>query len=198
MSLDGGVKKWEGYRVLVFQYRDALSLAEKIMMSFVFAVLTGLAAQVRFILPVTPIPFTGQVFAVLLSAVVLGRFYGGLSQIFYVGLGMIGVPWFSGGLAGSLLSPTTGYLLGFIPAAFFIGWMTEKTPLARHFFSQVLILLLGVCIIYFFGSIYVMILTHSGVMKAFTIAVYPFIIFDIFKALSVSLITIAILPKTRY
>lgn len=193
MQSTHALKGLEYYRVLAFSWREKLSVYEKLMLSFVFAAFTGLMAQVRFYLPVTPILFTGQVFAVLLSAVILGRVYGGLSQVFYVSFGMMGVPWFTGGAVGSPLSPTTGYLLGFIAAAFFIGWVTDKTNKSHFFFSQILIIISGVLVIYCFGALYFYILTGTGLLKTLQLAVYPFIIFDIFKVISTALISTTIL-----
>ena len=151
----------------------------------------------RFFLPITPVPFTGQVFAVLLSAVLLGRFYGGLSQIIYAGAGFLGVPWFTGGVSASFFSPTAGYVVGFIAAAFFIGWAMEKSKRFRFFFPQTMILMTGVFIIYFFGAVYFMGLTGASINSALQMAVYPFIVFDIFKAISTALLVSVILPKTE-
>ena len=155
----------------VFFWKERLSLSEKVLLSVFFACFTGLMAQVRFFLPVTPVPFTGQVFAVLLSAALLGRFYGGLSQIIYAGAGFLGVPWFAGGVAASFFSPTAGYVVGFIAAAFFIGWAMEKSKKFRFFFPQAAILVTGVFIIYLFGAVYFMGFTGSGVQKALHLAV---------------------------
>ena len=191
------IKGLERYRVMVFRKRNSLSVVEKIILSFIIAVLTGLFAQVRFYLPVTPIPFTGQVFAVLLSGILLGRIYGGLSQIFYVGFGMMGMPWFAGGAAGSLLSPTAGYLFGFILAALFIGWLADKTDRSRNFFHQVAVLIAATGIIYLCGTIYYISVFQTGIKTALFLTVYPFIIFDILKAIGVAVIAYSILPNTR-
>ena len=105
-----------------FSWRRGLGLAGNVMLSLCFAGLTGLAAQVRVPLPFTPVPITGQVFAVLLGGVFLGGGYGALSQILYLGMGAAGVPWLAGGGSGLPLGPT-GYTvrasarLSFRPAA---------------------------------------------------------------------------------
>ncbi|MCK5707359.1 MAG: biotin transporter BioY [Candidatus Aureabacteria bacterium] len=190
-------KSLEYYRVTAFKWRNSLSVSEKIVLSFFMAVITGLMAQARFYLPVTPVPFTGQVIAVLLSGVLLGSVYGGLSQVFYVGLGMAGVPWFAGWSAGSFLSPTTGYLFGFILAALFIGWMIDKYKSRQSILKQILILLTGVLIIYASGAFFFLTAFQSNIKTCLSLTVYPFILFDIFKAISVSVIASIIIPKVR-
>ena len=92
--------RWRGVRSRAFEWRSELPVAARIGLAFCMAGVTGLSAQVRVPLPFTPVPFTGQVFAVLLAGVLLGRYYGALSQLAYVGLGVAGVPWGTAGGAG--------------------------------------------------------------------------------------------------
>ena len=65
-------------------------------------------AQVVIPLPWTPVPITAQTFAVLMAGVVIsGRWWGGISQVMYLAVGLLGVPWFAGMTGGY------GVLLGF-------------------------------------------------------------------------------------
>ena len=86
-----------------------------------FAALTAIGAWIS--IPIPPVPFTFQVLFVLLAGAVLGSARGGLSQIVYVLLGVIGLPVFAGGASGPgvLFGPTGGYIFGFIVAAFVVG-----------------------------------------------------------------------------
>src|SRR3972149_4985549 len=86
-------------------------------LSFAFAAFTGVCAQVRFYLPFTPVPVTGQVFAVLLCGVLLGPAFGAFSQLLYIALGVAGGPWFVLGPVG----PTGGYIVGFVLAPAIVG-----------------------------------------------------------------------------
>jgi biotin transport system substrate-specific component len=52
--------------------------------------LTGLAAQVSIHTPLTPVPFTLQTFAVLLTGAVLGPVRGALSMLLYLVAGVVG------------------------------------------------------------------------------------------------------------
>ncbi|RCV66155.1 biotin transport system substrate-specific component [Methanophagales archaeon] len=169
----------------------------KLLLALGMACLTGLGAQLKIFLPFTPVPFTGQIFFVLLSGTLLGR-YGGLSQAIYVGIGCLVVPWFAAGTGGGvevLIGVTGGYLIGFIIASTIIGMFTERYLTARGLKFQLLIMLLGIGIIYVFGAIQFSLLMHTGFQKTMILAVIPFISLDILKAISTALISTAILPK---
>ena len=121
------IDRYKDIRYSLFRWRCEASLAHRVILAFGMACLTGIAAQARFPLPWTPVPISAQTFAVLLSGVVLGGWYGGLSQVFYIGSGIAGVPWFNGGGSGiaHFLGPTGGYMIGFVLAALFIGHFAD-------------------------------------------------------------------------
>ncbi|MFQ5670244.1 MAG: biotin transporter BioY [Acidobacteriota bacterium] len=102
-----------------------------------FVMLTAVAAQIRVPLPFTPVPFTLQVLAVLLSGYVLGALGGAVSMSAYLGLGALGLPAFSGGAGGwgALTGFTGGYLLASPLAAFVVGLLAGRSaaPLQRVF-----------------------------------------------------------------
>ena len=136
MDLFMYINKYKNLRYNFFKWRYELELVHKLSLALVFAFLTGLLAQVRFYLPGTPVPVTGQVFGVFLAGILLGK-WGGVSQCMYVGLGAAGLPWFvgfNGGLA-YLAGPTGGYIIGFIFAAFFLGYFVDKYIQSRSFVS---------------------------------------------------------------
>jgi biotin transport system substrate-specific component len=194
------VDRYRYQRYQIFSWRHSLSTAQKLGLALAVASLTGLMAQLRFYLPFTPVPVTGQVFAVLLSGVVLGKWYGGVSQGLYVGLGAAGLPWFavwSGGI-GVISGPTGGYLIGFILAASLIGWFTERYVGARSFLPQLGLMVIAVALIYGLGAAWFSILFSDGFTAIMKMAVLPFIPLDIIKAVAVAGITCAILPKEAY
>ncbi|MEO0128817.1 MAG: biotin transporter BioY [candidate division WOR-3 bacterium] len=177
--------------VAYFRWLKELSLIKKIGLSLLFALFTGIFAQIRIPLGFTPVPVTGQVFVVLLSGVLLGGFYGGLSMIFYITLGAIGIPWFAGFRAGLNPGPTIGYLLGFIPAAIFIGLLAHRH---KKLLSQILIMLFGVLLIYFIGALNFAFLLKTNFLTTIKLAVLPFIPFDIMKAILAGILSRVILP----
>src|ERR687897_3048574 len=92
--------------------------------SALMAAVTAVAAQIAVPLPFSPVPFTLQVLAVILSGLLLGPRYGALAQAIYLLIGAVGVPVFAqfkGGL-GVLLGPTGGYLLSYPIAAAVAGF----------------------------------------------------------------------------
>jgi biotin transport system substrate-specific component len=123
---------WGGYRRARAQvYRSAVGLhwGYKAGLAAVFAGLTALSAQVAIPLPWTPVPFSLQPLAVLVTGAVLGRHYGLLSVGLYLLAGAVGLQVFadqsSSGLE-VLTGYTSGYLLGFALAAYLVGWYVER------------------------------------------------------------------------
>jgi biotin transport system substrate-specific component len=201
------ISAYKQARYNLFKWRYESVFVYKVALAFAFAGLTGLGAQLRIYLPFTPVPITGQVFLVLLSAVLLGKWYGGLSQALYAGIGGAGVPWFapkvgmpvfsSGGWA-VLTGATGGYILGFIIAAFIIGWFVDNFIRARSTSFLIPLLLSGVAIIYLSGALWIALLMGTGFQKTIAIAVLPFIPGDIIKAFAIVLVATALLPKETY
>lgn len=144
------------------------------------ALLVALLAQVRIPLPFTPVPLTGQTFAVLLVGATLGAKRGAGSMTLYTALGALGLPVFAGGAAGLayLAGPTLGYLVGFIVAAFVIGKLAER-GLERTLRTSLLPFFIGTLVIYAFGAGWLAIL--FGVEKALALGVLPFIVGDVIK-----------------
>ena len=116
------------------------------------SLVTAAAAQIEIRLPWTPVPITGQTFAVLLSGTLLGSRRAFLGQCLYLLEGAMGLPFFAGGAAGvaRLLGPTGGYLIAFPFAAAMTGAFAEhaldRTP-ARMF----LIMIAGSIVIFGLG-----------------------------------------------
>ncbi|MCL0053115.1 biotin transporter BioY [Dehalococcoidales bacterium] len=185
-----------------FKWRYELSIPKKLVLALGFACLTGLVAQVKFPVPWSPVPITGQTFAVLLAGVLLGRWWGGVSMAIYAGLGFIGLPWFA---VGGLASPTGGYIIGFILAALFLGYFTDRYIRSRSFFSMlglmlfanfILIHIPGLIQLYFWlGLVKGEFPTLSSLLWMGTI---PFIPGDITKAVAAAAITRGITPKQAY
>lgn len=184
----------------LFKWRYELPMIKKVVLCLLMAGLTGLAAQIKVYLPFTPVPITGQVFAVLLSGTFLGRYYGALSQGFYILLGAAGIPWFANFSSGTkvIFGVTGGYIWGFVFASTFVGWFSERFIVTRKFLPQVIIMLLGVMIIYFCGAVQFVYIMKTTFMETLTKAVLPFIPLDILKSILVATISTTLLPKKSY
>ena len=90
--------------------------------------LIALSAQLRIILPFSPVPITGQTFTILLIGTLYGSKRGLATVMTYLALGAMGLPVFAGGAFGiaRLVGPTAGYLVGFLAAAFVVGLLSER------------------------------------------------------------------------
>jgi biotin transport system substrate-specific component len=185
-------------RIRAFAWRCALPMSGKLALALGMAGLTALAAQVRIPLGFTPVPLTGQVFAVLLAGVLCGRYYGGLSQGIYVGLGVAGVPWFAGwsGGLGAIAGPTGGYLIGFILAAEMIGYVSERSARARSFLPMLGLMLAGVAAVHLCGVLQLAVYLGGHLKGALVMGTLPFIGVDAAKALLAASIATALLPKS--
>jgi biotin transport system substrate-specific component len=86
----------------------------------------ALLAKVSFY--IGPVPITGQTLGVIIVGASLGAVRGAASLTTYMLIGLAGVPLFAGPVAGPayVLSPSFGFILGFIPAAFLAGWFAER------------------------------------------------------------------------
>ena len=180
MNVDVSVNKYRFLRHRFYEWQNELDFARKVMLALGFACLTGLLAQMKLFIPGNPIPLTGQVFAVLLAGVVLGSRFGALSQGLYVGLGLAGVPWLAG-VSGMF---TLGYLVGFVIAAAIIGWAVEKYTETRNFRNLLALMMVGVGIIYALGALWFGYMTGYGLGTVLAMAVIPFVIGDVVKAIA--------------
>ena len=152
------------------------SIARNLFLAFGFAILTALSAQVRIVIPISPIPITGQTFVVLLSGLILGSTFGAISMLMYLFIGMSGLPFFSAGVAGLaiLKSPTIGYIIGFFLASYVIGTFATKPILA---------IVLGSMTIYIAGVSGLMMILNTSLSNAIAIGVVPFLIGDAIKSI---------------
>ena len=155
-----------------------------------FALLTAGAAQISVPLGFTPVPLTGQTFAVLLAGGVLGSRRGGLSMLLYVALGAIGLPFYADGDGGwtAATGATAGYLVGFIVAAIVVGLMAEDGQ-DRKLSTSIPAFIAGTMTIYAVGAGWLAydlglpLTAAAGEPSAISLGVAPFLVGDVFKAL---------------
>jgi biotin transport system substrate-specific component len=158
-----------------------LDLLRSLALVIGFSLLTALAAQVAIPLPWTPVPITGQTFAVLLTGAALGSRLGALAMIAYLVEGASGLPFFAAGGSGVghlLFSPTSGYLLSYPVAAFVVGLLAER-GWDRRFVTAAAAMGLGSIVILLGG--WAWLARFMSPVAAWNFGVAPFFIGDLIK-----------------
>jgi biotin transport system substrate-specific component len=149
------------------------------------AYLLAMSAQVRLLLPFSPVPVTGQSLVVLLIGALMGRRLALASLGTYLAAGMVGLPFFAG---GSLWGPTGGYLLGFVVAVYVLTLLMERngsccsqrsTPVRARAVTVVGALVAGNLIIYLIGVPWLA--AFVGLRAALPLGLFPFIVGDLAK-----------------
>jgi biotin transport system substrate-specific component len=140
------------------------------------------AAQISVSLPFTPVPITGQTFAVLLVGATLGTVRGASSLLLYLWLGVAGAPINAHPAHGwsVVTSASGGYLVGFVLAAALTGFLAERRW-DRRLSSSIGLMLTGNVVIYLVGLPWLAIVLNTDLEKTLELGLYPFIPGDTFK-----------------
>ena len=144
--------------------------------------LVSLAAQVSIALPFTPVPITGQTFAVLLIGSALGAARGVASLGLYLVVGVAGAPVYADGAHGwsVITSASGGYVIGFIVAAAATGFLAERRW-DRSFSSAVAEMLTGSVVIYLVGLPWLAVALGTSLEQTLELGLYPFVAGDVLK-----------------
>ena len=139
------------------------------------------AAGAYLALPIGPVPIVLQNLFVFLSGLLLGPRWGVASIGVYLMAGALGLPVFAGGVGGigRFAGPTGGYLLGYLPAVYVIGWISKKSK--GRMAVDVLAMVCGSIIIYACGVSWLKILSGMTLAKTLVVGMYPFILGDVIK-----------------
>jgi biotin transport system substrate-specific component len=149
--------------------------ARDLLLAGLYALAIGVSAQLSVRLPWTPVPITGQTFAVLAGALMLGSQRAVLGTVIYLVAGSAGVPWFA-----TASGATLGYVFGFILAAALVGFLAER-GLDRSPLTSVPVLVVGNLLIYLVGVIYLANAINVSMGEALRLGVWPFIVGDAIK-----------------
>ena len=163
---------------------------EKETLKNILLVLGGVAflslmSQVIIPLPFTPVPISLGTFGVTLMALLYGRKLGTATILSYVVAGSLGAPIFAGFKAGSLFSPTGGYILGYIVSTVILGYLSDK-GVTKSYVKTFLSLLLSSAIILTLGSIVLSLFVPGK--NAFMVGVLPFLPGDAIKSTTITLL----------
>lgn len=157
-----------------------------------FAAMVGILAQVAIPLPFTQVPITGQTLAIGLVATILGSRIGTATTLLYLMIGSVGIPvfaQFTGGL-GIVFGPTGGFLIGFIPTAYFIGLFVEK--FGFKIINAILANIIGMFITLSFGTVWLKFIADLTWTAAFIGGFIPFILVGLIKAVLASFLGIIV------
>ena len=155
-------------------------LLRNLLLTALFAALTAVGAYLRIG------EVTLQVFFACISGMLLGPLWGACAQGLYVLLGLVGLPVFSAG--GGLMyvaNPMFGFLLGLIPMAALVGYLT-KFPRIHPFGAAAA----GLAVLYLVALPYFYFVTGQllGLKELLLSACVGFLPFDLLKLLSASML----------
>lgn len=156
------------------------------------AALIAVLAQIT--IPIGPVPFTLQNFAIGLIATVFRPREAVLSVALYLLLGGIGLPVFAGGAAGFhvLVGPSAGYLWFDLVYAGLASYLTHtNSGVVRIFLSN----LLGDSLVFVGGILSLHFLAGMPLDKALAVGVIPFILPDLGKIIAISFIGRSLLQR---
>lgn len=151
-----------------------------------FSLFVALCAQVSIPLSFSPVPVTLQTLAVLLTGAALGSKRGALAMLAYLAEGSAHLPFFAGGASGFPIL-TGGYLVGFVIAAYVVGWLCER-GLDRSLFTSAIAMLPGSVIIYLVGATWLGVVLHASAAIALSYGVTPFLVGDLLKLVAAALL----------
>ena len=156
---------------------------QKILKTFVLIFLGSMALTIsaKLKIPFYPVPMTMQTFVVLFLGLALGYKMGIATVGVYLLEGVIGIPVFSNSPEKGVglvyfTGPTMGYLIGFLSAVFFAGYLNIKNNIFIIFSK----LAFAVSTIYLFGALWLG--TLIGWDKPILeLGVTPFLLAELFK-----------------
>ncbi|MFC1416534.1 biotin transporter BioY [Streptacidiphilus cavernicola] len=136
---------------------------------------TGVAAQLAVHVPGSPVPVTGQTLAALLVGTALGTRRGVASLALYLLAGLAGLLWFAAGSSGT--GATLGYVIGFVLAGALVGELARRGA-DRSPLRTAAAMVLGNLAIYAVGVPYLAVSLHTGLAKAASLGLYPYLLGD--------------------
>jgi biotin transport system substrate-specific component len=151
------------------------------------SLLLWLSAKVQ--VPFWPVPMTLQTMAIMFIAAALGPVLGTATVLLYLLQGALGLPVFAGtpqkgiGLA-YMAGPTGGYLLGFVLAAFVIGWLARRWA-GRNPVRLFITFMLGLVALYVPGLLWLA--QFTGWENVLAFGLWPFAPGELLKAAIVAL-----------
>jgi biotin transport system substrate-specific component len=167
------------------------------MMVFASLLAALMTAGAYISIPLGPVPIVLQNMFVFLAGLLLGSRWGLASVGVYLLAGACGLPVFAGGMGGigRIVGPTGGYLIGYLPAVFIIGYISAKG--AARMGYDIIAMIGGTIVLYACGVTWLKILTGMSWSKTLAVGMYPFLVGDALKIAAAAAIARAIRPILR-
>lgn len=166
-----------------------MKINELTKMSICIAIIC-ISAYISFPLPFSPVMITAQTIAINLVALILTPKQSFIVTLLYIILGAFGLPVFSGGTSGfgRIFGPTGGFILGFLIITPLMSYFKGKDYNFKRYLSVTIII--GMIVLYAIGTIFMSIVQKISIVQALSLAVFPFIVGDIFKCVLSSFIAV--------
>lgn len=161
---------------------------KEITLTGLFTAITVILAQLRFDLPISPVPITFSLVAVFLSAILLNPKCSFFSQLVYILLGICGLPVFSGfsGGIGILAGAKGGYIISFPIMTLVVGLILRRKQTASRI-DLAVALIIGLAICYTLGTVWLGLVTGVSAATAITSGIIPFLPLDTVKVILTAL-----------
>jgi len=165
------------YAPMIETFAPRLALPRQALLVVAGTALLALSAKVQ--VPFYPVPMTMQTLVVLVIGATFGLRLGLATIALYLLEGLAGLPVFASGTGPAyMMGPTGGYLVGFVLAAAFTGFMAER-GYTKSVLGALAVIGLGHVVLFVPG--YLWLATLFGAEKAYLIGVAPFFAATVLK-----------------
>ena len=167
-----------------------------LIIAFLGSIALAISSKIK--IPFYPVPMTMQTFVVLFLGISFGYKIGLASVSLYLFEGIIGLPVFSNSPEKGVglvyfMGPTMGYLIGFLLAVFFAGYLNFKSNYLTIFIK----LIFSVSVIYILGLLWLGSLIGWD-KPIFELGAKPFLLAELFKISLLTLITKKIVGLRKF
>ena len=157
---------------------------QNIVLMALFVALIAVCSWIS--LPIGPVPFTLQTFAVFVVAGLLGLKRGLITVLVYILLGAAGAPVFSNfkGGVGVIVGPTGGYILGFLLTVIVIGlamYLFRNQSNIVRMIAMFFAAIVGDAFCFAVGTYQFVAVSGNTVATSLAYCVLPYIIPDLIK-----------------
>ena len=177
-----------------------INYIQKVVKTFVLIFLGTMVLTIsaKIKIPFYPVPMTMQTFVVLFLGMAFGYKIGFATVGIYLLEGIIGIPVFSNSPEKGVgiiyfTGPTMGYLIGFLFAVFFAGYLNLKKNIFIIFGK----LIFSVSTIYLFGVLWLGILIGWD-KPILELGVMPFLLAELFKVCLLTILAKKIIKFKKF